>query len=290
MARIRATIPVPRLDSALLRAKFEETLPLIRRVADFVGRQCGLSIEEREDLCGDVSLKLIENDYEKLRQFEGRAQFTTFVKTVVAREATDLFRRKFGKLRPSARSRGRGEWACRYEQLRRTKGRSREEAVAILEREGCHVPLDQLDALDAEIAARMPPRSFETADGLRELPASDTDPEQRALANERREGKRRLLLALRRAVGELLPDDRVFLRLYCEPQARQRAKRLAVMFHRSEIEVYRHFKELCKDLRRRLALLGFDIDDVKDLLAENWDEEENPGAGPSSSVDHDALP
>jgi RNA polymerase sigma factor (sigma-70 family) len=290
MARIRATILVPRLDSALLREKFEELLPLIRRVADFVGRRCGLSTEDREDLCGDVCLKLIENDYQKLRQFEGRAQFTTFVKTVVTREATDLFRQKYGKLRPSARSRERGDWACRYERLRRIEGRSREESVAILEREGFHVPLDQLDALDGEIAARTPPRSFETTDGLRELPTPEADPEQRALANERRAQQRTLRLALRRAVAALVPDDRVFLKLYCDPQARQRAKRLAVMFHRSEIEVYRHFKELCKDLRRRLALLGFDIDDVKDLLAENWDDEENPSAGPSLFVDHDTSP
>jgi hypothetical protein len=101
------------------------------------------------------------------------------------------------------------------------------------------------------------------------------------LGNERRAQQRTLGLALRRAVAELVPDDRVFLKFYCEPQARQRAKRLAVMFHRSEIEVYRHFKELCKDLRRRLELRGFDVDEVKALLAEIWDEEENPGAGPS---------
>ncbi|MDX1996850.1 MAG: sigma factor [Thermoanaerobaculia bacterium] len=250
-------------------------LPLIRRVADFVGRQCGLSAEDREDLASDVCLKLIENDYEKLRQFEGRAKLTTYLKTVVTREATDLFRHKHGKLRPAARSRERGEWACRYERLRRNEGRSREEALAILEREGFHVPLDQLDALDAEIAARTPPRSFETTDGLRELPAPGADPEQAVLAKERHMRRRQLRLALRRAVYELPQEDRVFLKLYCEPNARQRAKRLALMFGRSPPEVYRHFFDLCKDLKRRLERLGFDVDEVKALLAEIWDEEEN---------------
>jgi RNA polymerase sigma factor (sigma-70 family) len=290
MARIRATILVPRLDSALLREKFEEMLPLIRRVADFVGRQCGLSAEDREDLASDVCLKLIENDYEKLRQFEGRAKLTTYLKTVVTREATDLFRHKHGKLRPAARSRERGEWACRYERLRRNEGRSREEALAILEREGFHVPLDQLDALDAEIAARLPPRSFETTDGLRELPAAGADPEQALLGKERSTRRRELLLALRHARRELSPEDRVFLNLYCEPNARQRAKRLAPMFGCSEIEVYRRFKELCKDLGRRLGQLGFDVDEVKALLVEIRDEEENLPVDPSLSVEHDTSP
>lgn len=275
MARIRATIPVPCLDPALLREKFEELLPLIRQVADFVGRRCGLSAEEREDLASDVCVKLIENDYKKLRQFEGRAKLTTFLKTVVTREATDLFRHKHGKLRPAARSRDRGEWACRYERLRRNECRSREEALAILEREGFHVPLDQLDALDGEIAARLPPRSFETTDGLRELPTPGIDPEQAVLAKERHTRRRQLRLALRRAVGDLPQEDRVFLKLYCEPNARPRAKRLAVMFGRSPSEVYRHFFDLCKDLKRRLERLGFDVDEVKALLAEIWDEEEN---------------
>lgn len=267
--------PVLRLDSNLLREKLELSLPLIRQVADFVGRQCGLSVEERKDLVSEICLKLIENEYEKLRQFEGRAKLTTYLKTVVVREAIDHHRREHGKLRPAARSRERGDWACRYERLRRNEGRSRDEALAILEREGFSVPREQLDALDGEIAARLPPRTFETTEGLHELPAHGADPEQHALSEERRARRRRLLLALRRALRDLPPEDRLFLRLYCEPGARSRAKRLAAMFGRSVTEVYRHYKELCKDLKRRLRDLGIDADEVKALLAEARGEEEN---------------
>lgn len=262
------------MDLNPLREELEKLLPLIRQVADFVGRQWGVSPEERKDLVNDVCLRLAQNDYEKLRQFAGRAKIASYLKVVVANLAIDHLRHEKGKYRPSARSREIGDWACRYETLRRIEGRSRDEAVAILEREGFAVPAQELDRLDGEIASRQPPRSFETTDGLAELPSGNLNPEERVLLCERQKQRRGILLKLREAFRGLSKDDRSFLRLYCEPTARSRAKRLAAMFGLSTTEVYRRYQELCKDLRRRLRELGVDIEDVRSLLLAWQDEDE----------------
>lgn len=271
------------MGSTVLREKLEKLLPLIRQVADFVGRRLGLSPEEREDLASEICLKLAANDYEKLRKFRGESKFSTYLKVVAAREATDRIRHERGKYRPASKTRQRGDWACRYELLRRNEGRSRDEALAILKSEGVSVPLDQLDSLDEEIAIRLPPRTFEHAGELRSRPDAELDPEQRALAQERATERRQLLFTLRQAVRGLSPDDRAFLRLYCAPGAKSRAAQLSTMFALSVSDVYRHYRELCKDLKRRLRKMGIEAEDVQDLLA-NWEDDwEIHLAGPSPS-------
>lgn len=288
MTRIAKTSVITTLGLNPLREKLETLLPLIRQVTDFVGRRMGLSPEDREDLASEICLKLAANDYEKLRQFRGESKLSTFLKVLATNEATDRIRRERGKFRPAAKTRRRGDWACRYEQLRRNEGRSRAEVLAILEREGFKVPREELDRLDAEIAPRLPPRSFESADDLRSLPTAERDPEQRALAQERAAERLRLRFTLRKALRGLAPDDRAFLRLYCDPNAKARAARLAVMFALSISEVYRRYLELCKDLKRRLRELGIDAEDVRELLADWEDDWEISPAGPSPpKKDHD---
>lgn len=275
MARILANVVITSLDLNSLREELERLLPQIRQVADFVGRRNGLSPEDREDLAGDTLLKLAADDYQRLRQFRGEAKFSTFLRVMVTNEANDRLRHERGKIRPASKTRRRGDWACRYELLCRNEGRSRDEALAVLKREGYSIAREQLEELDAEIAARLPPRSFDGPDALESLAASEPNPEQRALAGERRAAGRRLRLALLDALRGLSDEDRGFLRLYCASDAKARAARLAVMYGLPSREaVYRRYHDLCKDLKRRLKLLGFDVEVAKDLLAD-WPDDDN---------------
>ncbi|MEM1179700.1 MAG: sigma-70 family RNA polymerase sigma factor [Acidobacteriota bacterium] len=265
-------------SSQPLLEDIEALVPQIRQVADFVGRRMGLSLEEREDLASETCLKLIDDDRRRLRQFRGEAKFSTYLRVLVTRVATDWIRQQRGNFRPAVKTRQRGEWACRYELLRRNEGHTPDEAVAILEQEGVSIPADQLDSLEAEIVRRLPPRRFESAEQLVTWPASNPDPESLTLAQESASERQRLLAALSRVLLELTPENRAFLRLYIAPNAKSRAARLAVMFAMTVPQVYRHYRALCKDLNKRLDALGVGADDASALLTEwsdNW--ESDPG-------------
>ncbi|MEM8933203.1 MAG: hypothetical protein AAGE94_18590 [Acidobacteriota bacterium] len=250
----------------------EALVPQIRQVADFVGRRMGLSPDERDDLTGDTCLKLLSDDGRRLREFRGEAKFSTYLRVLVSHVATDRIRQRHGKFRPAAKTRRRGEWACRYELLRRNEGHTPGEAIAILEQEGVSIPPDQLDSLEAEIVRRLPPRRFESAEQLATRPAAELDPERSALARERVAERRRLLVALHAAFHELTSEDRAFLRLYSAPDATSRASRLAVMFAMTVPQVYRRYRALCKDLNRRLDARGFGSAEVGELLAD-WSDD-----------------
>src|SRR6185503_3456382 len=56
---------------------------LLEEVARFVARRYGLSGAEADDLSSRMKLKLIENDYEVLRRFQGKSSLRTYL-TVVA--------------------------------------------------------------------------------------------------------------------------------------------------------------------------------------------------------------
>ena len=53
-------------------------------------------------------LKLIEDDYRRLRRFEGRSSFATYLATVVQRLFLDFVIGKTGRWRPSVQARRLG--------------------------------------------------------------------------------------------------------------------------------------------------------------------------------------
>jgi hypothetical protein len=51
-----------------------ENLPLVDSVVRLIARRHRLSADEGDELAGAIRLKLVENDYQVLRKFEGRSQ------------------------------------------------------------------------------------------------------------------------------------------------------------------------------------------------------------------------
>lgn len=89
----------------------------IRRL---VRRECarlGLSADDAEDYESEVQLKLLQDDYAVLRQFQGRSSLKTFLSTVVVHEVQNVRVRIYGRWRLSAAARRLGELACRLEVL-----------------------------------------------------------------------------------------------------------------------------------------------------------------------------
>lgn len=264
------------------REELADLLPQIRKTARIVGQRCGLSGDECEDLAGDVCLSLIENDYAKLRSFQGRCSFEGFLRTLVTNEARDLLRHRHGKLRPSATARRLGPGASRFEELRRNRGLSFVEASRQLEIEGHQVDLRCLEELEASLGRRNGLRSFESLSALEKMPATELDPEHHALAHERIERHRHLLRVLDRALAELTPSDQLLLLLYKE----RTAKELALMFgFESDRKVYGRHQELCRHLERTLLAQGVGADrvELRELLDDWADDEEIRRLGPSPS-------
>ena len=83
-----------------------DNLPLVDSVVRTIARRHGLSADQQDELGSSVKLKLVENDYEVLRKFEGRSSMRTYLTAVVQRHFLDSRTALWGRWRPCA-------WTCR---------------------------------------------------------------------------------------------------------------------------------------------------------------------------------
>ena len=78
------------IDYPAAQAKlFLDHLAVIDQVAQFIGRRHHLDADAIEELQSTIRLKIIENDYEVLRKFEGRSSLRTYLTAIVQRHFLD---------------------------------------------------------------------------------------------------------------------------------------------------------------------------------------------------------
>jgi RNA polymerase sigma factor (sigma-70 family) len=194
---------------------FLEILPLIERVIAFVCRRHGCSADEAEELDAIVKLKLIEDDYARLRSWKGNSTISTFLTTVVRRLFQDYLIARRGKWRPSEEAKRLGPIAEKLEALLyRPPTLTFDQACEVLL---TNHKLDTSRKALAEIARRLPPktvRRFEGEEQLAYLPSSEAAPDEQLRTKEGCAQLPRIRKALGRAMGELPPEDRLLIRMH----------------------------------------------------------------------------
>jgi RNA polymerase sigma factor for flagellar operon FliA len=231
---------------------------VVRRVA----RRHRLRDDAAEDLLSVMHLKLIENGYEVLRRFEGRAALSTYLSSIATRHVMDERNRSWGKWRPSVFATQHGPVAVRLETLITRDGLSFGEAVHVL-RTNLQVAESEAELYRLSLGfPRRSSRRFVEADILDQVPgvesAEDVVERQRrtALAT-------RVHAALDLALESLGDDDRVLLRMCFERNLplSQVARALGV----EQKPLYRRRDHVYDVLRKALEQKGFSKADILDI-------------------------
>jgi RNA polymerase sigma factor for flagellar operon FliA len=247
-----------------------ENLPLIQDVVRLIARRNWLSADEADDLAGAIRLKLIENDYEVLRKFEGRCQLRTYLVTVVQRHFLDQRNARWGKWRPSAQAKRLGAVAMLLDQLVTRDNLSFDEAVAAIQaRHGAEISRDQLHAILLQLPTRSS-RHFVGEEQLQHV-AADAPTETdviHSLESERLGS--RIERALERALGQLSDEDRLILKLrFCE---NVKLARIAEIVGQPAKQFYRRVEDIMRTLQKELQAQGVKEADVVVVT-------EHPGRG-----------
>src|SRR5690349_6000638 len=111
-------------------AIFASQLDLIERVIRRVCVSRHLSAADADDFASHARLRLIENDYAILGQFQGRSSLATFLTVVVQRLFLDFRTSEWGKWRSSAEAVRSGSVAVLLERLVVRDGYSFDEACS----------------------------------------------------------------------------------------------------------------------------------------------------------------
>lgn len=226
-----------------------EHLQLIDRISDALCRRNGVRDADAADFAADVRLKLLQDDYAVLRKYRGDSSIATFLTVVIGNLFRDHRIKLWGKWRPSAEARRRGEVAVLLETAVYRDGRTFEEACVALEQS----PRTQADRTElrrvfAELPRRVRPRPADDAD----LDAVEA-PEQadgELLEQERRARFRAASAALHRALAELPHEDCLIVRLhYLEGMP---VADIARALHLQQKPLYPRIRRLLRDLSKRL--------------------------------------
>jgi RNA polymerase sigma factor (sigma-70 family) len=267
-----------------LERQFLDHLPVIDQVVQFIGRRHRLDADAIEELQSAIHLKIIENDYEVLRKFEGRSSVRTYLTAVIHRHFLDSRTALWGRWRPCACARRAGPAGVMLDRLLTRDAISLDDAVARV-RERHDVPEPALRSLADRIPARTP-RRFVGEEALADvvadagLPAAD--------AGLRQSEAQRAESALHAALDALGQDEQVILKYrFVYGLQISQISRLTGL---EQKPLYRRLEAILKVMRRQMEAQGLTREQVLAVVGSpgvdigetmEWPDPEKRPDGPS---------
>ena len=253
---------------------YVEHAELIEGVLTLICRRHRLMGMEADDFRSIARLKLVDNDYEVLRKFQGRSSLRTYLTIVLDRAFLDYRNAQWGKWRPSAEAQRLGPVALRLEQLMARDGFTFDEAVEMLRTQyGARESRDTL----YEMASRLPVRMSRKPQGEEAIGhIEDPAPSPDALV-EREELRPRAAIAraaLDRAISGLEPQERLIVRLRFVNGLG--VVDIARTLRLEQRPLYRRLDQILARLRQSLEAEGVNMQAVAALLSETWSDLAGP--------------
>lgn len=246
----------------------ERHLDLVEKIARALGRRKCLGEDEIEEFHSEVRLKLWEDDGAILRAFRGDSSFKTYLTTVITRLLYDRQRSRWGRWRPSAAAKRRGQEAVFLETKIQRDGLSFEEAAEMLRRNhGVDRSLAELARLYGELPARAP-RRVEGDDALEWL-GTDGAVESTVHGEDMARTAQRTESVLNRFLASLSTEDRFLARSLGDGL---RVSEVARMLGVEQKPLYRRRDRLRDELRGALEEHGLGKERILDLV--HWGQAE----------------
>lgn len=232
---------------------FLQHLHVIDRVVQFIARRHHLRAEQAEELAASVRLKIIDNNYEVLRKYQGRSSLRTYLTTVVQRHFLDSRIAEWGKWRPSAQARRLGPTAVLLDRMLSRDGIALEEAIEQLRTQHkVAAGREELLGLARQLPVRTR-RTFCGADALENLSANmESGAEQEDM--DRSAQFARVEAALVDALAALGPEERLILKLRFRDNVQ--VADISRMLGLDQKRLYRQLERVIKTLKNCLEALG----------------------------------
>lgn len=239
------------------------SLELVHKLVRCLCHRQGISPDEREELEGEVRVKLMENDYRVLRQCDDPARLPSYLGLVVISTWHDRLRKLKGRAkRPSSRARVLGPAAIELEK-HLGRGETVDVAYERLKHDFPELGCKDFEDLAEKVKPR-PGRRMEGDETLAVLASPEPGGDQRL---ERREGqarKRRALALMAKHLAELPEEDRRLLVRACAGGVK--VSRIARSLGLEQKPLYRRIDKRLSDLRHKLEEAGICWKDLRDVL------------------------
>jgi len=258
-----ATLPSP--PPELTPEEFYlRNLELIDEISKHAAQRRHFSREEREDFVSTVRVKLLDENYRIIRQFQGKCTFRTYLTTVISHLMLDYQNHHWGKWRPSAEALRLGHAAVRLDVLLHREELTLDVACQILRtNEGIELSQKELIELAARLPPHNPPRRMQSEDEIADRTAEGEAPDERVLGLEAAKRKQQILEILRQALALLPEQDRLIVKMRGEFPVVQIAKILKL----EQKPLYRRIEKILRTLRAELERHGICAEEIAEILS-----------------------
>jgi RNA polymerase sigma factor for flagellar operon FliA len=270
-------------------ARFLEELNTIERAIRFACRRASFYDADAEDFGSYVKLKLIENDYDVIRRFEGRSTFWAFIGVVVQRLVLDYRIHLWGRWHASAEAKRIGDTAIAVESMILRDGRSLDEALAPLQRRWPELSRADVEGILGRLPRRTPRPFMASLDDVEYALHTDSSTvEDAAFVADRLRLSSRLSDAIRHSLRRVPIEERLLLRMRFE--AGMTIAEISRSLGVDQKPLYRRIKRGLLRLRTHLEECGFGDADAETVLNLRCDLDfgfamENEQSGPSTDQD-----
>ena len=202
------------MSRSALESIFLTNLPVAEKILGALARRHALGRDDAEEFAAWAKLRIIENDYAILAKFRGESSLTTYLTVVLSMLYREYRVQEWGRWRPSAAAKRKGELAVRLETLVSRDGLPLAQAAQLLRTSGETVLSDrELAALAKDFPMRAPLRPVQQG----EIGADATAPNRAdELVDSEEAAMERLTAtnALHQALDTLPDEERLIVRLH----------------------------------------------------------------------------
>ncbi|NIM10401.1 MAG: sigma-70 family RNA polymerase sigma factor [Candidatus Aminicenantes bacterium] len=242
-----------------------------------------VNIENEALELSNLVLDTLQRDnYHVLRQFKGNAKLSTYITTIVARQAVDMVRKKLGRSREKERAQKYGKTGMLIYERVIQQGRPVSDVFQELKsREGISESLEEFETITRKIKGKKnnPPSSLEVeanpvvkegislkVDGNEKeevvIPDTHSDPQELLIEEQR---KQRLGEVVGEAIAQLSGEERMILRMRFpadEEEKPRKVEQISKLLGISLKATYKRIDRLLKKCRRLLEHKGVNIDEL----------------------------
>src|SRR5690242_3753332 len=243
---------------------FLENLGQIARIIAALCRRSGIWGDEADDFASWAKVRLLEEDYARIRKYRGESSIATYLSVVLAMLHREYCVHRWGRWRPSAAAQRAGPLAVRLETLVRRDRLPLLQAGELLRTNGETTLSDRsLATLLASLPTRQPLRPLDVGDSALVRQEAATRADGDVDEQDDRDERDSTFRLLAQTIDELPTEDRLAIQLHywSEMSIADISRTLGV----AQKPLYRRLHRAMLRLRKRLEAAGVSRELVREI-------------------------
>ena len=253
------------------KAFLEKHLSVIDKAIMAACRRHDVLEDQAEEFASHTKLKLIENDYQLIRSFQGKSSFQTYLFTVINRIFIDWLRMIKGRWRPSEYAKRLGSMGIKLEELMARKKLSYQEACyAIKINHGVSLDSSEYRKLADKISKQLLSNPKQVDIPLEEIKVSKSSLKDPVIDKNSQAIREKIASIIKDVRESLDANDKLILKMHFHDNLGISAISRILKLKRHGVDA--RLKFILVGFKEKIIANGININDARDAINSMFEE------------------